>query len=75
MSFKRVRMLKLALVVFSVSAAGQTSGAVQSGSAEPVYSVVSPIGENTVKMISMTPRLEYLGGQNCLHGIEPIIQG
>ena len=63
MSFKRFRMLNLALAVFSVSAMGQTSVAVQSGSAEPVYSVVSPIGENTVKMISMTPRLDTLAAK------------
>ncbi|MFZ2156502.1 MAG: hypothetical protein WAV72_10330, partial [Bradyrhizobium sp.] len=56
-------VISLALVVFSVSAAAQTSGAVRGGSAEPVYSVVSPIGESTVKMISMTPRLNTLAGK------------
>src|SRR2546421_13042689 len=56
-------VLSLVLVVFSVSAAAQQSVAVQGGSAEPVYSVVSPIGESTVKMISMTPRLNTLAGK------------
>jgi len=55
-------MIALALVVFSVSAAAQTSGVARGGSAEPVYSAVSPIGESTVKMISMTPRLNNLAG-------------
>lgn len=54
--------ISLALVVFSVSAAAQTSGAVRGGPAEPVYSAVSPIGESTVEMISMTPRLNTLAG-------------
>ena len=55
-------VLSLVLVVCSVSAAAQQSVAVQGGSAEPVYSVVSPIGESTVTMISMTPRLHTLAG-------------
>ena len=46
-----------------LSAAAQQSVAVQGGSAEPVYSVVSPIGESTVTMISMTPRLHTLAGK------------
>lgn len=61
----RVRVaevIALALAVFSVSTAAQTSGPVRGGSAEPVYSVVSPIGESTVKMISMTPRPNTLAG-------------
>ena len=64
--FRRVccaEVISLALVVFSVSAAAQQSVAVQGGSAEPVYSVVSPIGESTVTMISMTPRLNTLAGK------------
>jgi hypothetical protein len=56
-------VISLVLVVFSVSAAAQKSVAVQGGSAEPVYSVVRPIGESTVKMISMTPRLNTLAGK------------
>jgi len=56
-------VIAMALVAFSVSAAAQTSGAVRGGPAEPVYSVASPIGESTVKMISMTPRLDTLAGK------------
>jgi hypothetical protein len=56
-------VISLVLVVFSVSAAAQKSVAAQGGSAEPVYSVVSPIGESTVTMISMTPRLNTLAGK------------
>jgi hypothetical protein len=56
-------VILLVLVVFSVSAAAQKSVAVQGGSAEPVYSVVSPIGESTVKMISMVPRRNTLAGK------------
>ena len=55
----------ISLVLFSVSAAAQKSVAVQGGSAEPVYSVVSPIGESTVKMISMVPRRNTLAGQTA----------
>lgn len=47
----------------SVSAAAQKSVAVQGGSTTPVYSVVSPIGESTVKMISMVPRRNSLAGE------------
>ena len=53
-------VILLLLVVFSVSVAAQKSVAVQGGSAEPAYSVVSPIGESTVKMISMVPRRNSL---------------
>ena len=53
-------VISLVLVVFSVSAEAQKSVAVQGGSAEPAYSVVSPIGESTVKMISMVPRRNSL---------------
>ena len=34
---------------------------------EPVYSVISPLGENTVKMIEMVPRLDTLSNKTvCL---------
>jgi hypothetical protein len=64
--FRRVccaDVISLVLVVCSVAAAAQQSVAAQGGSAEPVYSVVSPIGESTVTMISMTPRLTTLAGK------------
>jgi len=32
-------------------------------SADPVYSVISPLGENTVKMIEMTRRLDTLSNK------------
>jgi hypothetical protein len=57
------KVLSFALVIFSVSAAAQKSVAVHGGSAEPVYSVVSPSGESTVKMISMVPRRNTLAGE------------
>src|SRR4030095_13699591 len=56
-------VISLVLVVLSLSAAAQKSLAVQGGSAKPVYSVVSPIGESTVKMISMVPRRNTLAGK------------
>ena len=59
------RLLPVALAVFSGSATAQTPGAAPSGSAEPVYSVVIPIGESTVKMISMTQRPNTLAGKTA----------
>ena len=56
-------VISLVLVILSLSAAAQKSVAVQGGSAKPVYSVVSPIGESTVKMISMVPRRNTLAGK------------
>jgi hypothetical protein len=39
----------------------------QPRSAEPVYSVISPLGENTVKMIEMARRLDTLSNKTvCL---------
>ena len=55
-------VISLVLVAFSVSAAPE-SVAVQDRSSGPVYSVVSPIGESTVKMISMVPRGNTLAGK------------
>ena len=54
-------VVALVLGVFTVSAAAEKAD--QRGSAEPVYRVVSPLGETTVKMISMTPRLNSLAGK------------
>ncbi|MCC6203101.1 MAG: hypothetical protein IT494_08875 [Gammaproteobacteria bacterium] len=37
--------------------------------AEPVYAVVSPVGEDTVKMIAMAPRLDTLANKTvCMIG-------
>ena len=54
-------VISLVLAVVSVSAAAEKAD--PRGSAEPVFRVVSPIGETTVKMISMVPRLNSLAGQ------------
>jgi len=51
------------LAVWSLSAAAQKSVPVRGGSPEPVYSVVSPMGESTVEMIRMVPRRDTLAGQ------------
>jgi hypothetical protein len=60
-------VIALVLVVLTVSAAAQKSVPVQGASPEPVYSVVSPIGESTVKTISMVPRPNTLAGKTvCL---------
>ena len=60
-------VIALVLAVLTVSAAAQKSVPVQGASPEPVYSVVSPIGESTVKTISMVPRPNTLAGKTvCL---------
>lgn len=56
-------LLSAALVIFCAPLAALNAGSVQNAPAEPVYSVVSPVGESTVKMIAMAPRLNTLGGQ------------
>ncbi len=44
-----------------------TTAAAPDNSAEPVYSVVSPLGDPTVTMITMAPRLDTLAGKTvCL---------
>ncbi len=43
------------------------TAAVPKSSVEPVYSVVSPLGDPTMKMITMAPRLDTLAGKKvCL---------
>ena len=43
------------------------TAAVPKNSVEPVYSVVSPLGDPTVEMITMAPRLDTLAGKTvCL---------
>ena len=49
------------VAVVSVSTAMVT--AQKPRSADPVYSVISPLGENTVKMIEMTRRLDTLSNK------------
>ena len=60
-----VELISVALLLFSASASAQTSNGAPGRSTEPVYSVVSPIGESTVKLISMTPRPNTLAGKTA----------
>ena len=54
----------VALHLFAVSPQDAEASA---PSTEPVYDVVSPIGESTVKMTAMAPRTETLAGKTvCL---------
>jgi hypothetical protein len=46
-----------------VSVSAGMLGAQAPRSADPVYSVISPLGENTVKMIEMAPRLATLSNK------------
>jgi hypothetical protein len=39
------------------------AGAAMAQPKEPVYSVISPVGETTVKLIEMAPRLDTLAGK------------
>lgn len=51
-------------IVLILFAAGSPQDAAASAPfAEPVYNVVSPIGESTVKMTAMAPRLDTLAGK------------
>jgi hypothetical protein len=63
---KRVTLQGGTIVVAALASTGMLiSQAVLS--AEPVYSVVSPLGEQTVKMLEMAPRLASLSGKTvCL---------
>jgi hypothetical protein len=49
-----------ALILF---AACSSTAAGASAPSEPIYNVVSPIGESTVKMTSMAPRIDTLAGK------------
>lgn len=58
-----IRMV-VCLVVVNVFAAGTLQDVVAAApSAEPVYKVVSPVGESTVKMTAMAPRMDTLAGK------------
>ena len=51
-------------VTVILSAAGSPQDTSASGpSAEPTYKVVSPIGESTVEMATMAPRMDTLAGK------------
>jgi len=49
------------VILFAVSSPPDT--AASEPSAEPAYKVVSPIGESTVKITTMAPRLDTLDGK------------
>jgi len=51
----------IAVILFAFGSPQDT--AASEPSAEPVYKVVSPIGESTVKLTSMAPRLDTLAGK------------
>lgn len=52
----------LVLLIFIPSGSSQNAK-VLAQSGEPVYSVVSPLGESTIKMTAMAPRLKTLAGK------------
>jgi len=49
------------VILFAVSSPTDTAASEPSG--EPAYKVVSPIGESTVKITTMAPRLDTLDGK------------
>ena len=51
------------IVLILFAAGGPRDAAASAPSAEPVYDVVSPLGESTVKMTAMAPRTETLAGK------------
>ena len=56
-------MLACFVAVILFAAGSPQDTAASEPSAEPVYKVVSPIGESTVKMTTMAPRLDTLAGK------------
>jgi hypothetical protein len=56
----KTSMLQMFAVLASVST---TAMAQAQRPADPVYSVISPIGESTVKLIEMAPRLDSLANK------------
>lgn len=60
-----MRTCFVAVILFAAVSPQDT--AASESSAEPVYKVVSPTGESTVKMTAMAPRLDTLDGKTvCL---------
>jgi hypothetical protein len=51
----------VAVILFAVGSPQDT--AASETSAEPAYKVVSPIGESTVKMTTMAPRMDTLAAK------------
>ena len=58
-----IRMFACLVALHLFAAGGLQDAAASAPSAEPVYDVVSPIGESTVKMTAMAPRTETLAGK------------
>ena len=59
------------LIVTSLCWVGYASAATAPSAAEVVYEVVSPVGEPTIKMTPMAPRLDTLEGKTiCMIGNE-----
>ena len=56
-------MLACFVAVILFAAGSPQDAAASEPSAEPVYNVVSPIGESTVKMTTMAPRMDTLAGK------------
>jgi hypothetical protein len=66
--FKKSHGTAICMLAFFIAvilfAFGSPQGAAASEpSAEPVYKIVSPMGENTVKLTTMAPRLDTLAGK------------
>ena len=58
-----IRMAVCLVVLMLFAAGGPQYAAASTPSAEPVYKVVSPLGESTVKMTTMAPRMDTLAGK------------
>lgn len=58
-----IRMIACLVAVHLFAAGGPQDATASAPSAEPVYDVVSPIGESTVKMTAMAPRAGTLVGK------------
>jgi len=56
-------MLACFVAVHLFAAGSPQDAAASAPSAEPVYKVVSPIGESTVKVTAMAPRMDTLAGK------------
>lgn len=56
-------MLACFVVVILFAAGSPQDTSASEPSAEPAYKVVSPIGESTVKMTTMAPRMDTLAGK------------
>ena len=60
---KAICILTCFVTVILFAVGSPQCAAAAAPSAEPVYQVVSPLGESTVKMTTMAPRLDTLAGK------------